>query len=266
VEPEGAGFIYRFYRGMEHHPRILGVDIKQLTNCRIGMVMWQILIMLFGFYSIQKHNQLDYGLLTNVILQTIYIAKFFYWETGYFNTLDITLDRAGFYLCWGCLFFLPTVYTLHSYYLAIFPSEMSLTSSSVIFVIGLISIVLNYWVDIQKQDFFEKRGNTTIWGKMATFIETKYMQNGGVREGKLLTSGFWGVARKINYTFELLLAFSWCVVGYKRGLIPFVYFIYLSILLIHRVWRDEEKCFKKYGQYWVKYCKTVKYRMIPGFY
>ena len=29
--------------------------------------------------------------------------KFFYWETGYFNTLDITLDRAGYYLCWGCL-------------------------------------------------------------------------------------------------------------------------------------------------------------------
>ena len=31
------------------------------------------------------------------------LFRFFYWETGYFNTLDITLDRAGYYLCWGCL-------------------------------------------------------------------------------------------------------------------------------------------------------------------
>ena len=29
--------------------------------------------------------------------------QFFVWETGYWGSMDITHDRAGFYLCWGCL-------------------------------------------------------------------------------------------------------------------------------------------------------------------
>ena len=41
--------------------------------------------------------------LAHAVLTNVYLFKFFRWETGYFNTLDITLDRAGFMLCWGCL-------------------------------------------------------------------------------------------------------------------------------------------------------------------
>lgn len=33
----------------------------------------------------------------------MYITKFFHWEMGYMNSMDIQHDRAGFYLCWGCL-------------------------------------------------------------------------------------------------------------------------------------------------------------------
>ena len=36
-------------------------------------------------------------------LQLVYITKFFIWETGYFCTIDIMHDRAGYYICWGCL-------------------------------------------------------------------------------------------------------------------------------------------------------------------
>lgn len=39
----------------------------------------------------------------SVILQLTYITKFFHWEMGYMNSMDIQHDRAGFYLCWGCL-------------------------------------------------------------------------------------------------------------------------------------------------------------------
>jgi len=39
--------VYEFYRGMEVHPRMLGVDVKQWTNCRVGMMAWQILIVAF---------------------------------------------------------------------------------------------------------------------------------------------------------------------------------------------------------------------------
>lgn len=39
----------------------------------------------------------------SVLLQLTYITKFFHWEMGYMNSMDIQHDRAGFYLCWGCL-------------------------------------------------------------------------------------------------------------------------------------------------------------------
>ena len=43
--------------------------------------------------------------------QLVYIAKFYWWETGYLRSLDIMHDRAGFYICWGCLVWVPSVYT-----------------------------------------------------------------------------------------------------------------------------------------------------------
>ncbi len=43
--------------------------------------------------------------------------KFFYWETGYFNTIDITMDRAGYYLCWGCLVWVQVIRYLLSKHL-----------------------------------------------------------------------------------------------------------------------------------------------------
>ncbi len=46
-----------------------------------------------------------------VVLTNIYVFKFFLWETGYFCTMDIAHDRAGFYICWGCLVWVPSVYT-----------------------------------------------------------------------------------------------------------------------------------------------------------
>jgi len=45
---------------------------------------------------------------------------------------------------------------------------------------------------------------------------------------------------------------------------PFFYVIFLTILLVHRAFRDDEKCSKKYGRHWEEYCKAVPYKIIPG--
>ena len=102
---EGYPVLYLFYRGIELHPRLADVDIKQWTNCRVGMMGWAILVINFCLANIRIHGfeTTAAGSVVNAILINIYLLKFFYWETGYFNTLDITLDRAGYYLCWGCL-------------------------------------------------------------------------------------------------------------------------------------------------------------------
>jgi 7-dehydrocholesterol reductase len=150
---------------MELHPRILGVDIKQLTNCRVGMIMWQLLAVIY-FVAGCNLKGFSFGFFCNVMLQTIYIYKFFRWETGYFNTLDITLDRAGYYICWGCLVWIPSFYTFHSYFFVEHQPQESFAFSLFFLILGLMSIWYNYDVDRQKELFrtSEAKHEVTVLG------------------------------------------------------------------------------------------------------
>jgi len=255
---------YQFYAGIELHPRLLGVDIKQWTNCRFGMMGWALLVLNFGIASLQK-NGFHLGPFVNAALINIYLLKFFYWETGYFNTLDITLDRAGYYLCWGCLTWVQVFYTFSAYWLVSNPSVGSHTGCIAIFILGLLAIWLNYSTDRQKELFKESNGDCIIWGRKAEFIPVQYLDKNGKKiKSRLLLSGFWGFSRHLNYVWELLLALAWSLPSVGQGsLLPFMYPVFLLILLVHRTFRDEEKCALKYGEGWTEYCKRVPYRMIP---
>ena len=81
---------------------------------------------------------------------------------------------------------------------------------------------------------------------------------------KLLISGWWGMARHINYTGDWIMGLSWCLPCGLNHPLPYFYAIYFAILLIHRAQRDEAKCKKKYKKDWVKYCQLVPYQLIPG--
>ncbi|XP_075534065.1 uncharacterized protein LOC142567798 isoform X2 [Dermacentor variabilis] len=84
-----------FYWGMELYPRIgERLDIKQWTNCRFGMMMWQLLV-LVGWKAQIEASGWNWCVASTALLQTIYIAKFFWWEDGYMQTIDITVDRAA---------------------------------------------------------------------------------------------------------------------------------------------------------------------------
>jgi 7-dehydrocholesterol reductase len=57
---------------------MLGVDVKQWTNCRVGMMAWQLLILTFLIAGYQISGVVNLGHVVNVLLQTVYIAKFFW--------------------------------------------------------------------------------------------------------------------------------------------------------------------------------------------
>lgn len=160
---------YLFYRGIELHPRILNVDVKQWSNCRVGMLGWALLTIVFAVASHQI-NGFHAGPYVTAILTNIYLAKFFAWETGYFNTLDITLDRAGFYLCWGCLTWVQIFYTFASMFMVGHPCQVSSFGAIAIFIYGLVSTLLNYAVDRQKEIFRTNNGQCHIWGRPAKYL------------------------------------------------------------------------------------------------
>ena len=256
--------LFKFFRGLEYHPKILGVDIKQLTNCRFGMISWQIFIIIFAKYYFKKVGKINYPILFSVLLQSIYIAKFFYWETGYFNTLDITLDKAGYYICWGCLVFVPCFYTFTTFYMVNKDPKLSFEKCLMIFILGCYFTYKNYEVDLQKEIFKKLGKNMELNGKK---VETMELHN-KIKNKKtnFLLSGHWAQARHANYTYEILLSLCWSLFGYDTGLLVFTYFFYIVILLLHRIQRDERKCLNKYGDDYKKYMEKVPYKLIKHVY
>ena len=69
------------------------------------------------------------------------------WEAGYWRTMDIAHDRAGYYLCWGCLNWIPSVYTSPSLYLAAHPYLLGNWKAAAILLAGLAMVYVNYDAD-----------------------------------------------------------------------------------------------------------------------
>ena len=98
-----------------------------------------------------------------------------------------------------------------------------------------------------------------VWGKPATYIETS-------KGTLLLTSGWWGIARHMNYLGDLMMGLAWCIpAGFEHPL-PYFYILYFTILLSHREGRDNLMCHEKYGKDWEAYCRKVPWRILPGIY
>eukprot|EP00658_Telonema_sp_P-2_P005657 TRINITY_DN1212_c0_g2_i1.p1 TRINITY_DN1212_c0_g2~~TRINITY_DN1212_c0_g2_i1.p1 ORF type:complete len:504 (+),score=155.02 TRINITY_DN1212_c0_g2_i1:84-1595(+) len=268
----GHGFLFDYYWGGELYPRILGVDVKQFINCRFSMTFWMLSGVSFAAASYHKHGQADPGLVLCALSVLVYLFKFFYWEIGYMRSIDIIVDRAGFYETWGCIFWVPTLYTCHARATVLSPSGLSWTSAGIIFFFSILGVVCNFLADNQRQLFREAGGDCLVWGSKPRFIKAKYSTRSAngkvvVRESLLLASGWWGVARHFHYFFELLAAWCWALLcGLGTNLVALSYPIFLTVLLVHRAQRDQEKCEGKYGKYYRQYMEMVPYKIIPGIY
>jgi len=261
-----------YYWGTELYPRVFGIDIKTLVNCRTSMMGWALSVMCFAY----RHYTLNdgditkcYAIIVSAALQVIYLAKFFWWETGYFASMDIQHDRAGFYIIWGCLVWVPAVYTYHTFCLVGkgVHVDMSLEEALVIFGLGLAMIFLNYWADYQREIVRATDGETTIWGRKAEIIRTKYVTDKGEEKSSLLlASGFWGITRHFHYIPEISAAFFWSVSNGFGAILPYFYVIFLTILLMDRAGRDDIRCSNKYKKYWDEYRQRVPYKVIPYIY
>lgn len=261
-----GNLIIDFFWGTELYPRVFGFDIKQFTNCRFGMMFWQIGIICYGFKQYEFLNgRVSSSILVSIILQSVYIAKFFYWETGYFCSMDIQHDRAGYYLCWGCLVWVPLVYSLHTFFMVEHPVYLSLPTSLCLLAAGLLCIWCNYDCDRQRQEFRSSGGKSLIWGKEPTYIVASYKTvDGENRSSLLLYSGWWGIARHFHYIPEISASFFWCCPSLFSHALPYFYPIYLTVLLVDRAWRDDARCSDKYKSNWDLYCRQVPYKIIPG--
>lgn len=255
--------IFDYYWGVELYPRILGWDVKMFTNCRFGMMGWALILLSFSAKQAQVYGLSD-SMMVSVALQLIYIAKFFIWETGYLRSLDIMHDRAGYYICWGCLVWLPGIYTSPTLYLVNHPNQLGFFWSSVIFIVGAVSISINYLADRQRQLVRSRQGECLVWGKTPVLTLARYKtENGELKQNILLASGWWGLSRHFHYIPEIIGALCWTVPALFNHFLPYFYVLFLIILLTDRAFRDDKRCATKYREDWDAYCEKVPYKIIP---
>jgi 7-dehydrocholesterol reductase len=257
--------IFDLFMGIELNPRLGFVDLKLFHIGRLGMPAWTVVI---GSCAAAQHAR--FGTVTNSmvivnLLQLVYVMDLFWREDWYLRTIDIQHDHFGFYLGWASVAWLPFFYTLQAFYLVQHPVNLSSWAAAGVLALGLGGYAHFFASNTQRNRFRQTSGPVRIWGKMATWIDAPYTTlDGERRESRLLTSGWWGMARHVNYVGDIMLATAFGLACGFGHILPYLYAIYLTGVLVHRIYRDDMRCRKKYGQAWDNYCKAVPYRLIPG--
>eukprot|EP00179_Madagascaria_erythrocladioides_P006533 CAMPEP_0198313646 /NCGR_PEP_ID=MMETSP1450-20131203/4596_1 /TAXON_ID=753684 ORGANISM="Madagascaria erythrocladiodes, Strain CCMP3234" /NCGR_SAMPLE_ID=MMETSP1450 /ASSEMBLY_ACC=CAM_ASM_001115 /LENGTH=454 /DNA_ID=CAMNT_0044016655 /DNA_START=23 /DNA_END=1387 /DNA_ORIENTATION=- len=262
--------LFDFLMGIELNPRLLGghLDLKLFFIGKVGMISWSVVNLCFAAAQYRDFGYLSLSIVVSITLQTFYIVDFFVKEDWYLRTIDIGHDHFGWYLAWGDCGWLPFIYTTAAMTLSRHPVPLHPAAAVAILAIGGFAYVLFRLINDQKEHVRKHKGKCNIWGKPAQYLTASYTaKDGSTGQSLLLTSGWWGLARHLNYASDLLLSLMYCIpAGFSVGIVPYIYIIFMTILLVHRAERDQQRCSGKYGASWDEYCRRVPYKIIPGIY
>lgn len=247
----------KWFIGRPLNPRIGSWDIKQFSELRPGMMLWPILN--FAFLA---HQHATLGRVTDSMVlvnafQFWYVLDSFVNEQAVLTTMDIAVDGFGFMLSFGDLCWVPFMYSLQARYLAMFPVDLGARGVAAVLAVQAVGYCIFRGANGQKNRFRTNPADPAL--SHLRFLETR-------SGSRLLISGWWGVARHINYLGDWIMAWAWCLPAGFASPVPYFYVVYFAVLLIHRDRRDEARCRAKYGADWDRYTKIVPYRILPGVY
>ncbi|KAL0347102.1 UNVERIFIED_CONTAM: Delta(14)-sterol reductase [Sesamum calycinum] len=250
LKPHISGnLIHDWWFGIQLNPQFMGIDLK-FYFVRAGMMGW----LLINFSVLAKcilETKLSGSMILYQLFCVLYILDYFFYEEYMTSTWDIIAERLGFMLVFGDLVWIPFTFSIQGWWLL--NNEVQLTTAAIIAncLVFLIGYLVFRGANKQKH-VFKKNPKALIWGRPPKVIG-----------GKLLASGYWGIARHSNYLGDLLLALSFSLPCGISSPVPYFYPIYLFILLIWRERRDEARCAQKYKEIWAEYKKQVPWRILP---
>jgi Delta14-sterol reductase len=247
------GLLRDLWMGVELNPELFGVDLKMFAYLPSLMG----LCVLNWSFGVVQYETLGY-LTTRMWLYqsffTLYIINYYEFEYGMLHTWDVIAEDFGYMLVWGDYVLVPFFYSICGWFLVGYTAPISNLEVVALIVLFATGFIIFRGANQQKHDYKE-HPERPIWGKPAETVG-----------GRLLASGFWGVGRKLNYTGELMVYFSWTLTTGFQSLVPYILPLWLLCLFTHRAWRDDKKCREKYGPLWTEYCSRARFRMIPFIY
>ncbi|MCH8890217.1 MAG: DUF1295 domain-containing protein [Myxococcales bacterium] len=256
------GVIVDYFLGAARHPRIppvTGFDLKVFFEARPGLIGWMLVNGSFAAVQIERHGSLSTAMAVVCALQFAYVLDYFWHEPAILTTLDVQHEKFGWMLLFGDLVWVPMTYSLQAHYLIDHAPKLPIWAAALCVLLGLAGVTLFRLSNLQKHRFRSDPNGLQIWGKPVEFIETRH-------GNRLLVSGFWGWSRHSNYLGDWLLGLAWSLACGFGSLLPYFYPIYFAFLLMHRERRDHQRCAAKYGEDWDRYCRRVRWRIVPGLY
>ena len=186
------------------------------------------------------------------------------------TTWDMYYEKWGFMLIFWNLAGVPLSYCHCTIYLANHdPSEYAWSKPFLVWM--YVSYLFAYWVwdtgNSQKCMFRSMQRGYHVHRKTFPQLPWKYVENPEfipTESGdNLLCDGWYKYARKVQYTADLYFALCWGLITGFKSPFPWFYPVFFCLMIIHRAYRDIQRCREKYGDAWKEYERRVPYLFIP---
>ncbi len=264
ASPTRKGLLSDLFLGRVENQAVLGtVDVKMYLYLA-GAVMLALNTVSFAFAHREIYGaEANPGIYVHATLLVLFVVDYLWFEAVHLYTYDLFAERLGFKLAWGCLVFYPFFYPIGLWGTVELPEPVLierfgsgwLVLSVLVFFLGW---TLARGANLQKY-WFKRDPRLVFLG-----MQPEVIGNGAQQ---LLCSGYWRVARHINYLGEFLMATGIALsLGQLDSVWPWLYPLYYVLLLVPRERDDDRRCLEKYGALWTEYKRQVPYRIIPRLY
>ena len=249
--------VYDFFIGRELNPRIGSFDLKEFCELYPGLIGWATLNLAMAHKQLQVTGSVSTAMVLVCTFQAIYVWDALHHEPAILTTMDITTDGFGYMLAFGDLAWVPFTYSLQARILVDHSPSLSIPIVALIILLKLAGYATFRGSNSQKDLFRRDPAHPKV-----AHLESMPTERGT----RLIISGWWGIARHVNYLGDWIMGWAWCLPAGMGSIVPYFYVIYFGALLVHRDQRDDAACRVKYGRDWERYCKRVPYRLIPFLY
>jgi len=266
-----GNIIYDFFMGSYLNPRIGIFDFKMFAEIRAS---WSQLFLLTLAAALKQYETIGYitnSMIIMLVAHGLYSNACMKGEECIPTTWDIFYEKFGWMLIFWNLAGVPYVYCFQSVYLL---KNSDINHSNLVTAIMLVVLVTAYYIwdtsQSQKNTFRSILRGTYVQRWTFPQLPWKTIENPRVLKTEsgstLLIDGWWRYARKIHYTCDIVMASIWALSCGFTGVLPFFYPVFFFFMIMHRYFRDYDRCERKYKKDWVKYCEIVPYAFIPYVY
>lgn len=257
--------LYEYFIGGILHPRIGNIDIKMLLETRLSWT-WLFLITIGGYIkNVEQYGWMNPSLYM-LLAHWLYANACAKGEHFIPYTWDIFHEKLGWMLCFWNVSGVPMLYCYQTLYLSKNYVEMPVEWWCAITFILIIAYCIwdqcNYQKNLYKCMEREEVIDRNLFPTFRGLPKNPKVLT--CSKGKLLIDGWYAYGRKIHYMADTVMALCWGLCCGFNSFFPYVYVIFFGSMIIHRAFRDEDRCSKKYHEIWDKYLEIVPYRFIPG--